>query len=388
MNSMTNSRMASIGKPLRGFSLIEVIVGMAIGLLCTLVIATVLSSVEGQRRGTTQGSDAQVNGTLALYSVQREVAMAGYGFASEAPAVGCTLQAMYNNAAVTALPPRLAPVMITQGADGRSDTLRVLASSKFIDGNAATRHDIGYTVPTRVLSTYDPNDLGPTRAYQYQVSSLLSIVQGDLMVAVIDAATPCGLFQVTGVQDHATMGRLVLRADDSPKWNAPRHPAQVANNGAFLVNLGRVSDVSFTVDANQRLMRSELNTRSMSRIENAVQSNIVLLKAMYGRDTDGNLTVDTYDYTTPTTNAGWLSVLTVRLVVVARSAQYEKDKVTTKAPQWDVGASASVSGAVACGTSKCVELKVDTQDDWEHYRYQIFDTVIPLRNQRWKAGGS
>eukprot|EP01136_Pigoraptor_vietnamica_P001260 Opistho-1_new@27653 len=109
-----------------GFSLIELMVAMAIGLLCTLVIASVLSVTEGQRRGTTSGADAQIGGSLALYAVQREVAMAGYGFASEPNAVGCNLQARFNGAVVTALPAQLAPVFITQGGAGVSDpcTLR------------------------------------------------------------------------------------------------------------------------------------------------------------------------------------------------------------------------------------------------------------------------
>ncbi|MCV2356198.1 PilW family protein [Paucibacter sp. B2R-40] len=371
-----------------GFSLIELMVGMAIGLLCTLVIATVLSSAEGHRRGTTQGSDAQVNGTVALYTVQRELAMAGYGFASESAAVGCQLQAFYNGVAVPALPARLLPVIITQGAGGASDNVRVLASSKFVDGSVATRHDVGYTIPTRITSSYDPLDTGPTKRFQYQVSSLLSIVPGDLMVAVVNAASPCGLFQATGVQVSATMGRLVLRADDAAKWNAPNHPSQLAPNGSFLVNLGRLIDVSYSVDGQQYLTSSQFDSLTRGRNERQLQGNIVLLKALYGRDTDAvpDGVVDTYDYNTPTNNAEALRVLSVRVVVVARSAQFEKEEVTTSLPKWDVGKATAVAGAVACESSKCIELKIDAADDWKHYRYKVFDTVVPLRNQRWKSG--
>lgn len=371
-----------------GFSLVELMVGMAIGLLCTLVIAAVMSAAEGQRRGTTQGSDAQVNGTLALYTVQRELAMAGYGFASEMAAVGCQLQAQFNGAPVAALPQRLLPVIITQGALGSSDVVRVLASSKFIDGSDANRHEIGYTVPTRVTSTYDPNDPGMVKRYQYQVSSLLSIVPGDLMVAVVGAGTPCGLFQVTGVANDPVLGRLVQRIDQAGQWNAAGHPSQMAPNGSFLVNLGRLLDVAFTVDGNQRLTSSTLDTATRLRNEREVQSNIVLLKAMYGRDTDAvpDGVVDTYDYNTPANNADALRVLSVRLVVVARSSQYEKEEVTASLPKWDVGNATAVAGSVACGTSRCVELQIGRADDWKHYRYKVFDTVVPLRNQRWKSG--
>jgi len=214
------------------------------------------------------------------------------------------------------------------------------------------------------------------------------VSKGDLMVAVTDAATPCGLFQVTG---DPTPG-VVPRADDPAKWNPNKHPAYAtkepvgATPGSFLVNLGSILDVIYTVDAKQRLTVSRLNTTTMSRNTSELQSNVVQLRAMYGRDTDGDDVVDTYDYTTPTTHAGWLSVLSVRLAVVARSAQFEREEVTVANPQWDVGTATAVAGSATCGDSKCVEIKLDALSDWKHYRYKVFDTIVPLRNQRWKAG--
>jgi type IV pilus assembly protein PilW len=372
-----------------GFSLIELMVGMVIGLLCTIVIAMTLSAAEGQRRGTTQGSDAQVAGSLAIYALQRDVAVAGYGFASESAAVGCELQAFYNGVAVSALPARLAPVIITQGASGAADQVRVLASSKFIGGDSADPSAVGYTVPSRVVGPhYDPDDTtGKLVKDRYNVWSSLSVSKGDLMVAVSDAATPCGLFQVT---DDPASG-VVPRADDATHWNPSKHPAYATKEpvgstaGSFLVNLGRILDVIYSVDAQQRLTVSRLNTTTMSRDTSLLQSNIVQLRALYGRDTDDDGVVDTYDYSTPSSNAGWLQVLSVRIAVVARSAQYEREEVTSANPQWDVGTATSVTGSASCSDSKCVEIKIDGLSDWKHYRYKVFDTVVPLRNQRWKS---
>jgi type IV pilus assembly protein PilW len=120
-------------------------------------------------------------------------------------------------------------------------------------------------------------------------------------------------------------------------------------------------------------------------------SNIVNLKAMYGKETTGAALgmVDTWDNVTPTTNAGWRQVVAVRLAIVARSATYEKDEVTAANPTWDVGSTgvAALAGLATCpsGTSKCLSLKVDTPTDWQHYRYKVFDTVIPLRNMLWNS---
>ena len=78
-------------------------------------------------------------------------------------------------------------------------------------------------------------------------------------------------------------------------------------------------------------------------------------------------------------------MLAVRVAVVARSAQYEKEEVTSTNPLWDVGTAIAIAGTATCGASKCLSLKVDYLTDWKHYRYRVFDTVIPLRNMLWNS---
>jgi len=369
----------------RGFSLIELMVGMLIGLLCTLVIATVLSAAEGQRRGTTEGGDAIISGQLALYAVQRDVAISGYGFASESTAVGCPLQARFNGAQPAALPPVLAPVIITPGAGGASDSIRILASSKFIQANGpAGQAQVGFALPSRVIAPqYAPG------ATLYPVKSLIGVLPGDLMVAVVGPNLNCELFQATGVQPAPILG--VQRATVAP-WNSAGFPAQatqeqtVANLwGSYLLNLGQLIDRSYTTDAQQRLTMSQLNTGTLLRSTSVLQGGVVLLKAFYGKDTTGDGAVDTYDTVLPATPAQWQQVLAVRLAVVSRSVQFERDEVSKSLPQWDVGADTAVVGAEDCGASRCIAMRVDADPDWRHYRYKVYDTVVPLRNQRWKS---
>jgi len=99
--------------------------------------------------------------------------------------------------------------------------------------------------------------------------------------------------------------------------------------------------------------------------------------------------VDVYDTTTPTTNAGWLRVLSVRLIVVARSGQYEKDIVTTANPAVDMGTTPPTTGAATCGGSQCVTIDVGAgavgDVEAKHYRYKVFETIVPLRNMMWSS---
>lgn len=387
-----------------GFSLIELMVGMAIGLLCTLVVSAVLSSAEGNRRGTTAGSDAQVAGGLGLYAVQRDVASSGYGFASEVNALGCLLDARFNGAVATQLPPRLAPVFITKGAGSDSDQIRVIASTKAIDPDKSGY--IGFTVPIRIqkkgatpdVPGYSPGD------QQYHVTTVIGVAQGDLMVAVPDPVNPpsaaektCELFEVNQPVATAAGTREIPRSDDAARWNPIGFPSNIANppkgdpsgysTGSFLVNLGAFGDRIYRVNANNKLEVAALNTATMKREVRELQAHIVHMKAMYGRDTDGDQAVDVYDYSTPATQADWLNVLSVRLAVVARSAQFEREDVTLKNPMWDVGTAVPVSGSVDCDSSKCIEIPVSSSvADWKRYRYKLFETVVPLRNQRFKSG--
>ncbi|WP_457324209.1 PilW family protein, partial [Roseateles sp. P5_E11] len=114
MNSKLTPRRAAV----RGATLIELMIGLLLGLVVVLVTAQVLSFAEGQKRVTTGGADAQVNGALGLYTLQREIQMAGYGLIDELslPTLGCPVVA--NHTSTGAFNWTLAPVVITAGANG------------------------------------------------------------------------------------------------------------------------------------------------------------------------------------------------------------------------------------------------------------------------------
>jgi len=81
-------------------------------------------------------------------------------------------------------------------------------------------------------------------------------------------------------------------------------------------------------------------------------------------------------------------VLAVRVALVARSSQYEKSEVTASEPEWNLGSAATVTGSANCTSvsgSKCLTLKISNLVDWKHYRYKVYDTVIPLRNVLWNS---
>lgn len=363
----------------QGFTLIELMVGMVIGLLTTIVIAQVLINSEGRRRSTVAGSEAQVNGALALYAVQRDLQMAGYGLTSAVDGIGCEIRAQRSGVDYTFV---LAPVVITDGAAGAPDSLLVMSSAK-----------VSYSVPSRVVTNH------PRTAANFFVNTTLGTADGDLMLAVpgiIDAANWCSVFNVTGIGGAS---QLIHNSGSGGPWNQPGGQTIFPANGygavgsyaadptkgSYLVNLGQFVTRQVQISAGQVLQVANFSTATAATTTEDLFPDIVNLQAFYGKDTDGNGVVDTYDNVTPTTGAGWRQVLSVRIAIVARSAQMEKENATTTQPLWDVGNATAVVGSAACGSSRCITLSVNTLPDWQRYRYKVYDSIVPLRNMLWRS---
>jgi type IV pilus assembly protein PilW len=360
----------------RGVTLVEMMIGMLVGMLAVLVISQVLVASEGQKRTTTGGADAQVNGALALYQLQRDVEHAGYGITSSPNIIGCPISARFNGATPTGFATTLAPVVITPQASRPTgsvgDSIRILASSS----NTVS-------VPTRVIT---PNYIAGGNTFN--VRSTVGFNQGDLALVAIDDVNPCWVFQVNGAPTATSLPRT-----DSATWNATGTPSINYNDGAVMLNLGTLVDNRYEINNEIFEVSSFDVTTPGTRITRQLQPDIVQLRAFYGRDTSAGTgtdgIVDVFDTTTPTTNAAWQKLLSVRVIAVARSSTYEKDIVTTANPRWSVGTSPTVTGATTCAAGACIELDVGAGAAGDvpakHYRYKVFETVVPLRNMLWRS---
>lgn len=352
----------------RGLSLIEMMVGLLIGLLTTLVVAQVLKVAEGQKRSTTSGSDAQVNGALALYALRRDIEMSGYGLITNQAALGCTIKAKYQGTSFTWT---LAPANIVAGTAGAPDQIQILSGNKD-----------SYSVPALINMDH------PATAANFFVNSTLGIAVSDLMLAVPetwDAANWCTVIEVT----NATSGQVIHNSGSGGPWNQPGgsniFPVSGYPAGSYLLNLGQLVARTYSISSALALRQDTLDVNSGTLTGQDSAPQIVQLQGLYGKDTNGDGLVDTYDKVSPTDAAGWAQVRSMRIAVVARSAQKEREQVTFANPLWDVGNVDAVAGTASCGSSKCLTLKVDTVTDWQYYRYKTYDTVIPLRNILWNS---
>ena len=388
------ARLAVAARRQRGMTLVELMVAMLLGLVTTYFISQVFAVAEGQKRTATFGTDAQVNGSVALDTLRRRVMSAGYGVVSAPSALGCPITGRYGTSGTTTAAPSmtLAPLVITPGgsASAPSDSITLLTSTKS-----------SFSAPVKTTAMHGSGDA--YASFVIVEGSSDGIKEGDTILAIPtdwSATNKCLLLTVkqdTSVPD-TTLSRLRIPHVASPSassWNATNSsdwPAAGFGQDSLIVNFGNPQRVIYSISGDS-LMAQTWTQAGIGGLE-ALNSGIVLLKALYGRDTDGNGTVDVYDTTTPTNNAAWRNVLSVRLVLVARSGQRERDEVTAAEPTWNAAGSAAVTydaypgsrTTCAAGAATCdLPLPISYLSDWKHYRYKIFDSAVQVRNLMWNA---
>ncbi len=354
----------------RGLTLIEVMIGMVIGLIGIIIITQVYLVNENYKRSTTGAGGAQVNGSIALYTLERDLRMAGFGIATS-DALSCGQLRYYYNGDYSTPPggtlPNImvAPVVISPDAAG-TKTITVMY------GTGELRN---------VPATLSKNMVDASAALNIDNPTGFSQTPGDLII--VSQGGNCTLMQVTleGVALGHSASALAL-------WNPPVPLFTAYTQGALVYNLGRPVVNTYSINANslELLSRFTSNTTTVVQSFNitpvSLISDIVDLQAQYGKDdgsgggTAGDGIVDGFDNVTPTTVAGWQQVLSVRIGVLARSQNYEKPNppggactATTTLPAWAGSATAPFS--VPGGIPSC-------------YKYRVFDTVVPLRNMIWR----
>lgn len=380
------------GDGMSGFSLVEIMVGMTIGMLGIIVMLQVFALAEGQKRTTTGGADAQDNAAIALYGLQSDIRQSGWGL-SELKVIGCdvvlpTTRSVNAPPAVTMSP--FAPVTINHplipAGDTNTDTLLTVTGntngSPQGDG-LISPNNTANIYPVQTPTSFNVNDwvvaIGPTRPAQ---PLSCGTTQSLLLDQVVCVGAACAGGNAANVVVTTGMPATTLTAGSpaSTVFNLGQAPRILA----YAVRSGNLTQCDYMAND----CANPANT-SNTAIWVPIASNVVSLRAEYGVDTTNLVTlvmdgiVDTYNQTTPalqtaapaagtpTTACGWARISTLRLVLVARNSQFEKDPVTTAAPTW-----------MGSATTPII---LTASTTWQNYRYKTFETVVPIRNVAWQG---
>ncbi|MFC5521480.1 PilW family protein [Polaromonas jejuensis] len=333
---------------LRGFSLVELMVALAIGLFGVIIIMQVFSLSEQNKLTTTSDGDAMSEGVVALYAVQRDIRMGGYGVA-DTKVVGCDLLL---RTGVTL--PALAPVTINHasitGQDANTDTLLVL----YGNSNGSPQGDA--------------------------IIAAGNVVQTPTAFAANDQV-------VEAPPAHGATCSLTLDQVASVAGSVTLKSAAVMTAGDTLFNLGQTIKVVAYAIRNGNLTMCDYTINDCGSAANnntaavwvPIANNIVSLRAQYGRKTTAPfVAVDVYDRSTPNTACLWSRTSAVRMALVARSAQ-SAAAATLVAPVWE-------GTFLPNSTTLDDPVVLSGNATWKNYRYKVFQTVVPVRNVAWMAG--
>jgi type IV pilus assembly protein PilW len=368
----------------RGLSLIEILVGVAIGLIGIVAIFQAVAVWSKHTQSISSGGDAQIAGTLALFNIERDLKQAGHGFGRATPQVmGCLVDATGTT------PFRLRAVDIAASAGGSPDRINVLYgnSSFYVDQDTFTN------------STATSKKLRRRGGFK----------QGDIAVIAVNpgasaATASCQLLEVTKDDDadgytinHDTTAYTSYYAASGPqvmpRFNGASAPPFASGT---IYNLGPQPRLdSWTIEDNRFLTKTDLlnNTPGMQ-----IAEGVINLKAEYGVDTSGNGRIESTEWTA-VTPADWSQVLAIRVAVLVRSRQFERNGDPGASGVRAVTPSASnpyyfgdrvnrkFRMTNVNGTTDSFNDATADPNNWRYYRYKVYERVIPLRNVLWGTFG-
>jgi type IV pilus assembly protein PilW len=384
-----NNSLNPISMPRRhqsGFTMVELMVGVLVGLVATVVMFQVFAVSEGQKRTTTGAGDAQQSGLVSLFQMERDIRMAGYGL--NLPAMlGCTTYG-WNETAGGGFNLPLAPVIINNGVAGAADTITVIYGNSDMIG-----------APERLRNPVT------TSAGIYQLNNRYGYNVGDVVV-LAEVGKTCTMAQVSALAGTADLQHTSGGYVDSQgqpqvtKYNGvpgafPGYAAWIraTNMGGRIFNLGNAPTLVTYSIRNNTLVSVDATAPASTPV--VVADNIVQMQAQYGYDGDGNgritapsnvavlnpLGVDQWADSLPA-GAGavnWTRITSIRLAIVARSVTPEKRNAagncvtSMNGPRWYARDAATPYYIDVSGTGT----------DWGCFRYRVFEVTIPIRNVAW-----
>jgi type IV pilus assembly protein PilW len=347
----------------RGFSLVEIMVALVIGMIGVLVIMQVARTAEAQKRVTTGSGDAQSNAALALYSIERDLKQAGYGFSS-LNVIGCPLTIPEHDSLPAHTLNFLAPVTINGGVpagDIGTDTLLVVYGS----GAGAPEGDL---IVSPAVAISNQRHIGVRSSKNYLpgewvvAAPPIPVSDCERTMSPISVIDPPGL----GVENVIEFASGEADAVDGAQADwllfdfgvAPRIVGYAIRDG--------------DLTACDYMLKNCADGGAIEANWEIIANGIVGLRAQYGR------AVDAWDQVTPVLVPGGsqeafakalAGISAVRLALLSRNSEPDREEVTTTAPSWSGDADLEL-----------IDLSGDAE---KHYRYQVYETIVPLRNIPW-----
>ena len=381
----------------RGFSLVELMVSVVVGMLALTFATRLIGGAEQSRQAALGGSDAMQNGMLAMFSISNDAAQAGYGI-NDPLIVGCdTIMTDANGYVLApasrdgvAVTPLAAAVIESNGAD--PDRISLYAASS-LSGTGTLRLTTTYTAGSELAVDRVP----------------YGFARNDLIVVAPE--TPggkCALAEISSdpsilAAPPAAQGVSVAIA--GTRFNRASLGATYQGGIARMFNLGPADSLAFHTwsVAGGLLQLRAADLAGATAAPSTVIDNVVSIKAQYGFDLRlagafdpeagmqvsrwSSVMIDADGDGSVGGAADYQRIAALRIAVVARSKAPERPaagaacSTTTALPVVFAGAGPAAVAAVSIAVNVAV---AGDPVDWKCYRYRVFETIVPLRNAAWR----
>jgi type IV pilus assembly protein PilW len=369
----------------RGLSIVELLVGMAVGLLAALAIVQAFSASEIGRRATTGQADAQQVGTMTGWRLMRELRLAGNGLANGMNVWGCRLLAWRGGSALlprasawpapfAALPASLnvLPVGVLDGGGSNPDIVMVMSA-----GNSTGGAPMALTITS-------PAQVETLPSVGFRAGDLLLVSNpgspgGDCQIGQVDSSyvpPPSGQAAPTAVPTSAAL---------AAPYNNPNGFTTLPQPADYtLVNLGATPTFAlFGVNANDQLVQLDMLERVTLSTPAPIGENVVNLQVLYGIDdgSSGGLANDNVVDAWVAPTGAWsfaslqadgeaaLAIKALRLAIVVRSTERQ-------------GVQGPASMTLFPDLPADVQVTLNYTTEQRSFQYQVYDTIVPLPNQR------
>jgi type IV pilus assembly protein PilW len=395
-----------------GFSLIELLVAMVIGLVVSVAITSVVIRTEGSKRSSTSVNDINQSGAYAAYVLDRIVRSAGSGFSQRWSEVyGCTLDVNMGTTHVLPIPAaapatsaftnlpltlRLAPVIIGKGladktGDVRGDVLIVMG------GTAGVGESPQSVKPGSVSAS--PANLRLENTLGYRTDDMLLLadatVGGGCMMQQVAtrSASEYGQDLALGGTYYAAAGTGVNLTDFGASTLALQLGRDDANPPQFQ---------AFGVGANRTLMSYDLlqpQPGGTALPDASIADGVVEMRAVYGLDTTSTPDGILDSWLDPTAGSGYeasvlgdgsaASRVKLRRIVAVRIGMILRTSLQERAPQTTASSSLGpegfqqASGRVLTLFSDLPTAVQQTRTLGSgdlNYRFRTLEVTVPLRN--------
>lgn len=328
--------------PAHGFSLVELLVAMVIGLALILALTTVMIRHDAGKRTLTSSNDLSLTSAYISFALDRDLRSAGSGFTQNwRETFGCVLRVARGGAQIlprTAAFPapfagvpqqvRLAPVLIHAGAGtGGSDVLAVATGASGLGETALAVQ------------------LGSATASDMRVNSTVGL-RGNDLVLVAEGGVGCVVQQVDGAfvgsaNQLLSFGGTYAKSEiDSVQLAdfAVVNPAFVSLLGNTAGNRPAMQLIGVGADAT--LFGYDMLRLDGNDAAQPLADGVADLRALYGIDSDNDGLIDDWvaptdlNFTAAALTAGTLpaqqrvmSIMAVRIGLVLRSDRIEREDV-------------------------------------------------------------